>query len=186
MESVLPSELDRAHCARACGHRQLAAGRRRDGVRDGRRRRHHPADRKRACRSPNGEPISGAIPPLDARDWDAGVRALQGNARISAGQRPRGHGRWRSSSRSSSGNGSTACSAGVIGLAFALPLAWFAVPPRDPARLWLEARRPAAARRRPGCARLVHGDVRASPTAPTSAICACPPICCWRWRSLPR
>ena len=61
------------------------------------------------------KPLSGAIPPLNARRLAAELRALPGDPRISADQRPRGNGPRRVQNSSISGNGFTACSAGWSG-----------------------------------------------------------------------
>ena len=57
--------------ARPARDRALAVRRRRDDRRDRRRRRDHPADRIRACRSPNGSRSRGIIPPLTQAQWQA-------------------------------------------------------------------------------------------------------------------
>ena len=65
----------------------------------------------------------------------------------------------------------------LIGLAFALAARLVRLEAGDPERLWLEARRPARARRAAGRDRLVDGRLRAWSTGPTSATSASPSTC---------
>ena len=106
--------------------RQLAVRGRLPGVRDGGDRRDHPADRKRALSITEWKPLSGAIPPLNAADWQAEFARYQATPEYQQINGPAGMDLaafqkiyfWEWLHR---------LLGRLIGLAFALPLLWFAV-----------------------------------------------------------
>ena len=147
--------------------------RRRAGVRDGGRRRHHPPHRKRAVdhrveadfrRRPAAQPWR-----LAAR-----LRPLPRDAPISRGRRPGGNDARRVQVHLLVGMGASAAGTDHRDR---VPASGAVVRRQagDPQRLWLAPRRPVRARRRAGRDRLVHGDVgargphRSEPVSPLRA-----------------
>ena len=104
------------------------------------------------------KPVSGAIPPLTHADWQHAFDLYQATPEY---RRSTARRAWTSPQfkfiyfwewvHRLLGR--------LIGLAFALPLAWFAVKRAIPERLWLAAGRAARCSAEPGRARLVHGHV---------------------------